>query len=232
MIKVRKSKERGHAQHGWLESYHSFSFADYNDPQFMGFRQLRVINEDWVQPGQGFGTHPHRNMEIITFVLEGALEHKDSMENGSAIRPGEIQVMSAGSGVTHSEFNHSKKEVVHLLQIWITPNKTGLKPTYQQKSFNEEQRQGKLCLLASGRKQSGAATINQDVDLFTAALAPKEKVEHAIKPDRHAWVQVTRGSLKVNNTSLNEGDAAAISDEKQRELSTSTGGEFLLFDLA
>ena len=232
MIKVRKSQERGHAQHGWLESYHSFSFADYYDPQFMGFRQLRVINEDWVQPGQGFGTHPHRNMEIITFVLEGALEHKDSMENGSAIRPGEIQVMSAGSGVTHSEFNHSKKEVVHLLQIWITPNKTGLKPTYQQKSFSEEQRRGKLCLLASGRKQSGAAMINQDVDLFTAALAPKVKIEYALQPNRHAWIQVTRGSLKVNNTSLNEGDAAAISDEKQRELSTSTGGEFLLFDLA
>ena len=232
MITLRRSEERGQANHGWLKSAHTFSFAGYYDPAHMGFGPLRVINDDVIAAGRGFGTHGHRNMEIITFVLEGALEHKDSMGNGSAIRPGEIQVMSAGSGVTHSEFNHSKKEVVHLLQIWITPNKTGLKPTYQQKSFSEEQRLGKLCLLASGRKQSGAATINQDADLFTAALAPKGKVEHALKPDRHAWVQVTRGSLTVNNTSLNEGDAAAISDEKQLELSTATGGEFLLFDLA
>ena len=198
----------------------------------MGFRSLRVINEDWVQPGEGFPTHPHRDMEIITFILEGALEHKDSMGTGSVIRPGEIQAMSAGIGVTHSEFNHSKKDLVHLLQIWITPTQKGLKPTYQQKSFTEDQRRGKLRLLASGHAQNGAAKINQDVELFTGSLAQGEKINYNLKSERHAWIQITRGSLNVNGSSLKERDAAAISSEKNLELSTAGSAEFLLFDLA
>lgn len=232
MIRVRKSKERGHAQHGWLDSYHTFSFADYYDPQFMGFRDLRVINEDRVEPGQGFGTHPHRDMEIITFVLDGALEHKDSMGNGSMIRPGEIQAMSAGTGVTHSEFNPSSKDLVHLLQIWLQPERKGIKPSYQQKSFTENERRGKLRLLASGRVSDGAAKINQNVDLFTAALTKKERIEYKLEPGRHAWVQVTRGSLNVNGSLLETGDGAAVSDEKVLELAAKTPAEFLLFDLA
>lgn len=232
MIRVRKSKERGHAQHGWLDSYHTFSFADYYDPQFMGFRDLRVINEDRVEPGQGFGTHPHRDMEIITFVLDGALEHKDSMGNGSMIRPGEIQAMSAGTGVTHSEFNPSSKEPVHLLQIWLQPERKGIKPSYQQKSFTEDERRGKLRLLASGRASDDAAKINQNVDLFTAALPQNEEIEYKLKSGRYAWVQVTRGSLTVNGSPLEAGDGAAVSDEKSLELTAGTPAEFLLFDLA
>ena len=232
MIKVRKSEDRGHAQHGWLDSYFSFSFADYYDPQFMGFRHLRVINEDRVQPGQGFGTHPHKDMEIITFVLEGSLEHKDSMGTGSIIKPGEIQAMSAGTGVTHSEFNPSKKDPVHLLQIWILPERKGIKPSYQQKSFTEEQCRGKLHLLASGRVTDSAAKINQDVELFTVVLPKGGKIEHPLESGRHAWVQVTKGSLNVNGTSLKAGDGAAISDEKSLDFNTQNSAEFLLFDLA
>jgi redox-sensitive bicupin YhaK (pirin superfamily) len=232
MIKIRKSEDRGHAQHGWLDSYFSFSFADYYDPQFMGFRHLRVINEDRVQPGQGFGTHPHKDMEIITFVLEGSLEHKDSMGTGSIIKPGEIQAMSAGTGVTHSEFNPSKKDLVHLLQIWILPERKGIKPSYQQKSFTEEQRRGKLHLLASGRASDGAAKISQDVELFTAVLTKDQKLDYPLKSGRHAWVQVTKGALSLNGNSLKAGDGAAVSDEKLLDLITQNSAEFLLFDLA
>ena len=232
MINLRKSKERGHAKHGWLESYHTFSFADYHDPKFMGFRSLRVINEDWIAPGQGFGDHPHRDMEILTFVLAGSLSHKDSLGNGSTIRPGEIQVMSAGTGVVHSEFNHSSKDTVHLLQIWIQPAQRGLQPTYQQTTFTEEQRQGKLGLLVSPQAKDGTAKINQDARLFTATLAKGQKILYALNPSRYAWLQVIRGSLDLNGSLLNEGDGAAISSEKELVISAKDPAEALLFDLA
>jgi redox-sensitive bicupin YhaK (pirin superfamily) len=231
MINIRKSNERGHAEHGWLKSYHTFSFADYQDPKFMGFRSLRVINEDWIASGQGFGAHPHRDMEIITFVVEGALEHKDSMGNGDTIRPGEIQVMSAGTGVVHSEFNHSTNDTVHLLQIWIQPDRRGLKPTYQQKTFSPEQRRDKLCLLASNEK-NGAAKINQDAKLFTAALSGKQKIAYSLDSSRHAWLQTVKGSVNVNGKTLGPGDGAAISEEKELEISSKDAAELLLFDLA
>ncbi len=231
MIQIRKSKERGHAQHGWLESYHTFSFADYYDSKFMEFRSLRVINEDWVKSGEGFGEHPHRDMEIITYVIDGELAHKDSMGTGSVIRPGEIQMMSAGSGVTHSEFNHFKKDAVHLLQIWIFPDQKNLKPSYQQKSFDLKKNKGKLQLLVSSDAENDSLKIHQNVRLFTALLEGKEVISYDFSKGRYGWIQVVRGSLQINNQKLSAGDGAAISEEKAIELKTPDSSEFLLFDL-
>src|SRR5882724_1405845 len=202
MIVTRPAAERGHFDHGWLDTSHTFSFASYHDPRQMGFRALRVINEDRVKPGEGFGTHAHRDMEILTWVLEGALGHKDSMGNGSIIRPGDLQRMSAGTGVTHSEFNPSQAEPVHFLQIWILPERAGLPPSYEQRAFPTEEKRGKLRLVASRDGREGSVTIHQAVDLYTSLLAPGEVVTHLCTPGRYAWVQVARGSLMLNDTAL------------------------------
>jgi redox-sensitive bicupin YhaK (pirin superfamily) len=220
MIAIRHRNQRGHANHGWLDTYHTFSFDSYYDPRFMGFRSLRVINEDRVAPGRGFGTHPHRDMEIITYILEGALEHKDSMGTGSIIRPGEVQRMSAGTGVTHSEFNPSKAEPVHLLQIWILPDRKGIQPGYEQKEFSRDEMKGKL--------QRLDVTIHQDVRLF-ATFLENQTVQYDLAPGRHAWIQVARGSIRVNGSTLEAGDGAAISEESPLELAGT--GEALVFDL-
>jgi len=231
MITLRRAHERGHAQHGWLESYHTFSFADYYDPRHLGFRTLRVINEDRVHPGKGFGTHPHRDMEIISYVLEGALAHQDSLGTGSVIRPGEVQRMSAGTGVTHSEFNPSQTELVHFLQIWILPERAGLPPSYEQRAFPAEEKQGKLRLVASRDGREGSVTIHQAVDLYTSVLAPCEAVTHRLTPGRHAWVQVARGTVTLNDTALSAGDGAAVSKEALLTVTTKDQAEVLLFDL-
>ncbi len=231
MIKLRPSAERGHFNMGWLDTHHTFSFGEYHDPKQMGFRSLRVINEDVVQPGEGFGTHPHNDMEIITCVLEGALEHKDSMGNGSIIRPNEIQRMSAGTGVTHSEFNHSKTDPVHLYQIWILPEKKGIKPGYEQKEFLEDKRRDRLCLIASSDGRDGSVKIHQDVDLYFSLLTAGKKIEWKPRPGRAAWIQIARGNVDLNGNLLREGDGAAVSDEKLLTLQTKEKGEFFLFDL-
>jgi len=233
MIQIRRADERGHADHGWLNTYHTFSFSDYHDPKFMGFRSLRVINEDWVKPGHGFPTHPHRDMEIITYVLEGSLEHKDSMGTGSVIRPGEIQKMSAGTGIRHSEFNHSKSEPVHLLQIWILPQEDGIKPMYEQKAVPAEEKQGKLRLIASPAGSNEAVTIYQDMKLYATALDAPQSVQHELGQERYAWVQVARGKVKVNGNELYAGDGAALAAEPKVEIAGLDGNsEVLLFDLA
>ena len=231
MITLRPANERGHARHGWLESYHTFSFADYSDPRYMGFRHLRVINEDRVAPGKGFPTHPHRDMEIISYVLDGALEHKDSLGTGSIIRPGEVQRMSAGTGVTHSEFNHSHSELVHFLQIWLLPEWTGLPPSYEQRAFSDEEKRGTLRLVASRDGRDGSVTIHQDVALYAALLNAGERVIHQFVPGRHAWVQVARGAVTLNDKALIAGDGAAISDESRLVLRGTEAAEILLFDL-
>lgn len=234
MIALRPANERGHADHGWLNTYHSFSFADYYDSRHMGFRALRVINEDWVQPGSGFGTHAHQDMEIITYVLEGALSHKDSMGNSSAIRPGEVQRMSAGTGVRHSEFNPSPAEPVHLLQIWIVPNQRGLTPSYEQKTFSAEEKVGKLRLIASEDARDGSVRIHQDASVFATLLPQDTKVVHQLEPDRHAYVHVARGQVLLNGKPLRAGDGAAVTSEKVELAGASEGepAEVLLFDLA
>lgn len=231
MMNLRKAEVRGHFDFGWLNTYHSFSFGDYHDPEHMGFRSLRVINEDVVQPGQGFGTHPHRDMEIITYVLEGALAHKDSMGNGSTILPGEVQRMTAGTGVTHSEFNKSPKETVHLLQIWILPEKKGLTPGYEQKTYTEAQKNGKLLLVASRDGRDGSVTIHQDVNLYASVLDAGGKISAPLRPGRHAWVQVARGQLTVNGKPLGAGDGASISEETSLDFEAKSPTEFLFFDL-
>ena len=232
MIIVRPGAERGHFDHGWLDTYHTFSFASYHDPQHMGFRSLRVINEDRVKPGEGFGTHAHRDMEILTWVLEGALEHKDSMGNGSIIRPGDIQRMSAGTGVTHSEFNPSREEPVHLLQIWLLPRQRGLTPGYEEKRFAPETRRGGLRLIAARDGRADAVTIHQDADLWTALLEPGESVRHALEAGRHAWLHVAGGTVTANGVKLGAGGGAAFSDEKAIEVKASDRAEILLFDLS
>lgn len=232
MLLLRPAHERGHARHGWLESYHTFSFANYADPRYMGFRHLRVINEDRVAPGKGFPTHPHRDMEIISYVLDGALEHKDSLGTGSIIRPGEVQRMSAGTGVTHSEFNHSHSELVHLLQIWILPERTGLPPSYEQRAFSDEEKRGALRLVASRDGRNGSVTIHQDVDLYAVLLNAGELVSHHLVPGRHAWVQVARGAVTLNDAMLRTGDGAAISAEARLVIQGTETAEVLLFDLA
>jgi len=232
MIRVRGANERGHAQHGWLESYHTFSFADYHDPSFIGFRALRVINEDRVQPGQGFGTHSHRDMEIVTYVLEGALAHKDSLGTGSIIRPGDVQRMSAGTGVAHSEFNHSSTELVHFLQIWILPEEEGLAPSYEQRSFPEAERTDRLRLVASRDAREGSVKVHQDVDLHAATFSSGAALEHSLRAGRHAWLQVARGKLSANDQLLSAGDGAAFSDESAVSLVAREPAEILLFDFA
>jgi redox-sensitive bicupin YhaK (pirin superfamily) len=231
-MQIRRSNDRGHAAHGWLESHHTFSFADYHDPRFMGFRQLRVINEDRVQPAKGFGTHSHRDMEIITYVLKGALEHKDSMGTSSIIRPGEVQRMSAGTGVSHSEFNHSRDDVVHFLQIWILPAKNGGAPSYEQRAFRDSERRDQLRLVASRDGRQKSITIHQDVDLYAAVLSPGTEIQHTLRPSRHAWIQVARGNLVVNGNALAAGDGAAISNESPLHIAAKIPAEILLFDLA
>jgi len=227
-IQIRHGNERGRANLGWLNSYHTFSFADYYDPRYMGFRALRVINDDRIQPGTGFGTHPHRDMEIVTYVLEGAVEHKDSMGNGSIIRPGEAQRMSAGTGIRHSEFNASKTELLHLLQIWILPEVRGIPPGYEQKALNRDEMRGKLRLIAAKDPDAGSVKIHQDLRLFATVL-DGETVKHELAPQRHAWIQIAGGKIQVNGKALEEGDGVAISQEPSIEL---TGkGEALLFDL-
>ena len=233
MITIRKSQERGGGDHGWLNTKHTFSFDTYYDPRHMHFRALRVINEDIVQPGTGFPTHPHRDMEIITYVLQGALEHKDSLGNGSIIRPGDGQLMSAGTGILHSEANASKTEPVHLLQIWIMPESKGIKPGYEQKAFPEEEKHGELKLIAAHGGQNGAVNVHQDVSLYVSLLDQKQKVEHSLAPGRHAWLQVAKGAVELNGKPLNQGDGAAISDEQKLGIAgAQNGSEILLFDLA
>jgi redox-sensitive bicupin YhaK (pirin superfamily) len=232
VIRFRRSEERGHAKHGWLESRHTFSFADYHDPRHMGFRSLRVINEDRVQPGRGFGTHGHRDMEIVTCVLAGALEHADSLGTSSVIRPGEVQRMSAGTGVTHSEYNASRSEPVHFLQIWILPEREGLAPGYEQRAFPSAERQGRLRCVASPDGREGSVVVHQDALLFASLLGPGERVAHALRPGRHAWVQVARGSVALGGEPLAAGDGAALSQESAVELEGRDDAELLLFDLA
>ncbi len=232
MITVRKSNERGHFDHGWLKTFHTFSFADYHDPKFEGFRSLRVINEDWVEPGKGFGTHPHRDMEIITYVLEGALQHKDSMGNGSVIQPGEVQYMSAGTGVTHSEFNPSDQKKVHLLQIWIYPDRSNYEPTYGQKNFSEKDKKRNLCLVVSSDGRDGSIQIRQDISLYASLLAKKESVNHTFQSGRAGWLQVAKGKVEINGESLAAGDGASIEKEKGIEIvGQDAMNEILLFDL-
>jgi quercetin 2,3-dioxygenase len=232
MINIRPSGERGGGDYGWLNTRHTFSFNTYHDPKFMGFRSLRVINEDYVAPGQGFPTHPHRDMEIITYVLEGALEHKDSLGTGSVIRPGDGQRMSAGTGIRHSEANESKTEGAHFLQIWILPDQQGIKPSYEQKAFPTEEKRGNLRLIASPTGNDGSVTIHQDANLYVTLLGPGETVTHHIEPDRHAWIQIAKGSIEVNGKVLKQGDGAAVSDEKQLLIKGTEDTEVLLFDLA
>ena len=232
MIRILKSDERGHANHGWLDTHFTFSFADYYDPKHVHFRTLRVMNDDRVAGGGGFPMHPHRDMEIVTYVLEGALEHRDSMGHGSVIKPGDIQYMSAGTGVTHSEFNASETEPVHLYQIWMFPDKQGLKPAYGQKNFSVAEKRGRLRLLVSPDGRDGSVKIRQDNDLYATVLGAGETVKHELKPERHAYVQVARGSVTLNGKPLGEGDGAAISDEETVELTGAKDAEVLLFDLA
>jgi redox-sensitive bicupin YhaK (pirin superfamily) len=230
-MNIRRSHERGHANHGWLDSHHTFSFANYYDPEHMGFRDLRVINDDRVRGGQGFGTHPHRDMEIISYVVEGELEHRDSMGNGSVIRPGDVQRMRAGTGVTHSEYNYSPTDTLRFLQIWVLPEERGLEPGYEQKYFGDERR-GKLRLVASPEGAEGSVQIAQDVKMYASVLADGEQVVHTLTVGRHAWLQVVRGNVTVNSVELAEGDGVSF-DEATAIWVTSTGeSEFILFDLA
>ncbi len=231
MLQVRKAHERGHANHGWLDTYHTFSFADYYDPAHLGFRSLRVINEDWVEPGSGFGMHGHRDMEIVTCVLEGALEHRDSMGNGAVLRPGEFQRMSAGTGIRHSEFNPSASERVHLYQVWLLPERNGLRPSYEQKAFNPEGHRGTLRLVASPDATEEALTIHADVRVYLATLAPGEAVSHRLAPLRHAWLQVLRGRVDANGVALDTSDGLAISDEAVLSVTGTSASEVMLFDL-
>jgi len=230
MMKVRKSEERGHANHGWLDTYHTFSFGDYHDPEQMGFRALRVINDDTIAPGMGFGTHGHSDMEIITYVLQGALQHKDSMGNGRIIRPGDFQYMAAGTGVQHSEFNPSSTEAGHFLQIWILPEQKGVKPAYAEKpAANLEH--GRLNLVASKAGRDDSMSINQDVELYLAKLRSGDQVSHVLRPSRHAWVHVAEGEAILNGQTLKAGDGAAVFDEAALNFSAKSPAQVLLFDL-
>ena len=233
MIIVRPAQERGHAKFGWLDSKHTFSFGSYYDPKQMGFASLRVINEDQVQPGQGFGTHGHQDMEIISYVLRGELEHKDSIGNGSVIRPGDVQRMSAGTGIAHSEFNASDTDPVHFLQIWIQPDLAGIQPSYEQKNFSLDEKQGRLRLVASPDGRENSVTIHQDANLYVAVLNKGERVNHRTDNNRSLWLQIARGSAEINGQTLQTGDGAAITQEKDIELAaTNDNTEILLFDLA
>jgi len=232
MITIRRSNERGGGDYGWLNTRHTFSFNDYLDEKWMGFRSLRVINEDWVGPSGGFPTHPHRDMEIITYILSGKLEHKDSLGTGSVILPGDGQRMTAGRGIRHSEQNPSATETAHLLQIWILPQKQGLEPSYEQKSFPESEKRGKLRLIASNDGSDGSVRINQDAKLFVTLLSPGEEVAHSLGGKRHAWLQVAKGEVELNGQKLNQGDGAAVSEEGKLTIKGTKDAEVLLFDLA
>jgi redox-sensitive bicupin YhaK (pirin superfamily) len=232
MVTVRHRDDRGVSRYDWLDSRHTFSFDHYYDPRYMGFRSLRVINEDRVAPGAGFPTHGHRDMEILSYVLDGALEHKDSTGTGSTIASGDVQRMSAGTGVSHSEYNHSKTAPVHFLQIWILPEREGIQPGYEQRLFTAEEKRGRLRLIAAREGRDGAVTIHQDVSLFAAMLEPGERVTHSIQPGRHAWVQVARGAMALNGHQLVAGDGAAVSNEQRLEIEGGEPAELLLFDLA
>jgi hypothetical protein len=231
MLEVRKSQDRGHAEHGWLSSRHTFSFAEYHDPRHMGFGPLRVINEDRVMGGQGFGTHGHRDMEIISYVLGGALEHKDSLGTGSVLRYGDVQRMSAGTGVRHSEFNHDANETVHFLQIWIMPERGGVEPSYEEKHFDEASKRGQLRLIVSPDGRDGSLRMNQDASLYASILAAGDKLAHAVAPGRLGYVHVARGSVTVNGTALNAGDAVRLADVASIELEGTGDAEVLVFDL-
>ncbi|GAC1437570.1 MAG: pirin family protein [Terriglobales bacterium] len=232
MINIRRRNQRGGGDYGWLRTQHTFSFNTFYDPKWMGFRALRVINEDWVAPAGGFPTHPHRDMEIITYVLEGALAHKDSLGTGSIIRPGDGQRMSAGSGIRHSEMNASQTEAVKLLQIWLLPEREGIEPSYEQKSFPTEEKRGKLCLIASPDGKEGSVTIHQDAKLYVSLLASGEQVTHGLSNGRSAWLQVAKGAVELNGNALSRGDGAAISDEQKLTIKGTEDAEVLLFDLA
>lgn len=232
MIKIRSSGERGFADHGWLKTFHTFSFADYHDPQQMGFRSLRVINDDRVGPGSGFPAHPHRDMEILSYVVEGALEHRDNMGNGSVIRPGDVQRISAGSGITHSEFNPSDDEPVRFLQVWILPRRRGGMPGWEQKHFAEDGRRDRLQLVASPDGREGSVGVDQDVAVYASRMARGARATLELAPGRHAWIQVVSGGVVVAGRTLVEGDGAAVSDEQSLELVSPAEGHFLIFDLA
>ncbi|MGG6295397.1 pirin family protein [Leptolyngbya sp. AN02str] len=232
MITLRPSNERGHAYHGWLNSYHTFSFANYYDPDHMGFRALRVINEDWVKPGRGFGTHPHNDMEIITYMLGGAVAHKDTMGNETVIRAGEVQAMTAGTGIAHSEINPSREEDLHLMQIWILPEAAGLTPNYDQINVSSEEKRGTWRKVAGRNPGAGAVHINQDVDLYATVLSEGDRLSYELRAGRYAWVQVVSGKLSLNGVSLEAGDGAAISDESLLDVQAHSDTEVLLFDLA
>jgi quercetin 2,3-dioxygenase len=232
MIQIRKAMERGHADYGWLNTWHTFSFNTYHDPAHMGFRSLRVINEDRVQPGQGFGTHGHRDMEIISYVLEGALEHRDSLGNGSIIHPGDFQRMSAGTGVQHSEFNPSQREPVHFYQIWLLPAQKGLRPSYEERTFSDQEKQGVFRLIASPDGRDDSLTIHQDVRVFLSSLTTGQEVSCELPGMRHAWLQVLRGAVELANRSATAGDGVAVSEEKVPVIRASEPSELMLFDLA
>ncbi len=231
MMRKRPAAERGHAHHGWLDTRHTFSFAGYHHPEHMGFRVLRVLNDDRVAPGEGFGTHGHRDMEIVSYVLEGALEHRDSMGTGSVLRYGDVQRMTAGRGVTHSEFNSSSIEPVHFLQVWILPERRGLDPAYEERSFSPAEKQGVLRRIVSRGGEGGALSIHQDVAIYASILRSGNQVEHVLNPGRHAWVQVASGGVRVNGLDLEEGDGLAVSEEPRVQIEGSGVGEILLFDL-
>lgn len=232
MIQVRKSADRGHANHGWLDTYHTFSFSTYQDRNHVHFRALRVMNEDRVAPGQGFGTHPHNDMEIVTYVLEGALEHKDSMGNGEVLRPGEFQRMTAGTGITHSEFNPSSTEPVHLYQIWLFPDQKGHTPSYEQKRFPDDQLHNRLRVVASPDAEEGSLAIHQDAKIYLSKLDKGASIEQSIAESRHAWLQVLRGSVLLNGTLLATSDGAAVSEERLLKIEASEAAEIMLFDLS
>jgi redox-sensitive bicupin YhaK (pirin superfamily) len=231
MANLRAASERGRSNHGWLDSAHTFSFSSYYDPRHMGFGPLRVINDDRVVPGAGFGTHGHRDMEILSYVLEGALAHQDSLGNGSVIRPGDVQRMSAGTGIQHSEFNHSSAEPVHFLQIWIVPDQVGYAPGYEQKYFSAEEKRGRLCLVASRAGREGSVSLHQDADVYAALLDGDDAVEFALQSGRLAWLQVARGELRVDGQPLREGDGLALDEPGRVRLDGARAAEVLLFDM-
>jgi redox-sensitive bicupin YhaK (pirin superfamily) len=232
MRQVRRAEERGHAHHGWLETWHTFSFAEYQDPKHMQFRSLRVMNEDWVAPGQGFGTHPHRDMEIVTYVLEGELEHRDSIGHGEVLRPGEFQRMTAGTGITHSEFNPSMTQPVHLYQIWLFPDRRGLPPSYEQTKFDASQRTNRWRLVASPDGADGSLRVHQDARIYLANVEIGQRVQHHLHESRHAWLQVLRGAVTLDDVILQTGDGLAVSEETSLDLAGVDAAEVMLFDLA
>lgn len=232
MLKVRKANERGHADHGWLNTYHTFSFAGYYDPQQMGFRSLRVMNEDRVAPGKGFGTHEHRDMEIVSYVLSGALEHKDSMGNGEVLKPGEFQRITAGTGITHSEFNPSADEPTHFYQIWLLPDRKGNEPSYEQKTFDPAGRENQLQLVASPDGSKDSLLVHQDARIFVANLEQGKQISYSLDDDRHVWLQLLRGSAEINGVQLEASDGVAISNESLFDVKATKNAELMLFDLA